>query len=289
MSFYLLLSYFFIYGILGWCTEVGYAGVKQGKFVNRGFLNGPICPIYGVGICIVVTLLTPLKDNLILLYITSTILVTILEGVTGYAMDKIFHNKWWDYSNQPLNIGGYVCLVFSLVWGVACVFVVDFIHPLIAMLVEHIPFIVLVIALVIFSIALFADLYVTSAAIFKLNKRLESMDKIAKELHEISDQLGEGIFNQVSTTMEKQAATKEKYDETMERIAEAGLEFKEKTQEVSEEMAGRVASLKESYQELAGKRSVISKRLVRAFPKMESRKHNDQLIKFKERLASLKK
>ena len=58
-------------------------------------------------------------------------LVTVLEGLTGYLMDKIFHHKWWDYTNQPLNIGGYVCLIFSLVWGVACVLIVRVIHPVI--------------------------------------------------------------------------------------------------------------------------------------------------------------
>lgn len=269
-----LLSFFFIYGFLGWCMEVGYAGVKSAKFVNRGFLNGPICPIYGVGICIVVSLLTPFKENLILLYITSTVLVTVLEGVTGFAMDKIFHNKWWDYSNQPLNIGGYVCLVFSLIWGVACVVVVDFIHPVIAMLVDHIPFVLLVILLVIFSAALFADLYVTSSAIFKMNRRLESMDKIAKELHELSDQLGEGIFNQVSEAMEKQEEAKEKL---------------EALKEVPDELAARIADLKQNYQELVEKRSAISRRLVKAFPKMKSRKSNEQLMKMRERLAAHKK
>lgn len=296
MTFTTLLSFFFIYGFLGWCTEVAFAAFKERKFVNRGFLNGPICPIYGVGICVVVSLLTPIKDNLILLYITSTILVTLLEGVTGWAMDKIFHNKWWDYSEQPLNIGGYVCLVFSLVWGVACVAVVDLIHPPIAMVVKHIPSVVLVVILVILSAALLADLWVTASTIFKMNKRLEAMELIAKELHELSDQIGEGIFNQMTATMERQEASKEKYEEAKEkyeeakeRILEVGIEFKEKSQDVSEEVTARIASLKQNYQELTEKGNAISRRLVRAFPKMKSRKSNEQLEKLRERLAGLKK
>ena len=131
---------FFIYGLLGWCTEVAFAAVKSGKFVNRGFLNGPICPVYGVGVGIVVFLLYDYRDRIVLLYVLSTILVTFIEWLTGYLMDKIFHHKWWDYSHMPLNIGGYVCLLFSLVWGVACVFIVKVIHPLIARLVGMIPF-----------------------------------------------------------------------------------------------------------------------------------------------------
>ena len=128
---YYLILYFFVYGFLGWCTEVAFAACKERKFVNRGFLNGPICPIYGIGVGIVVQFLTPYKENLVLLYIASVVMVTALEWVTGFILEKIFHNKWWDYSKMPLNLNGYVCLLFSLIWGAACVLIVDFIHPLI--------------------------------------------------------------------------------------------------------------------------------------------------------------
>ena len=76
MDIYYILLYFFVYGFLGWCSEVGFAAFKEHRFVNRGFLNGPICPIYGVGVTIVIAFLTPYKDNLILLYVSSVILVT---------------------------------------------------------------------------------------------------------------------------------------------------------------------------------------------------------------------
>ena len=131
MQTYFFILYFFTYGFFGWCTEVAYAATQQRKFVNRGFLNGPICPVYGIGVGVVVQFLTPFENNLFLLYITSIIVVTVIEGLTGYLMDKLFHHKWWDYTNQPLNIGGYVCLLFSLAWGVACVIIVKVIHPFI--------------------------------------------------------------------------------------------------------------------------------------------------------------
>ena len=139
MSIYYSILYFFVYGFLGWCTEVIFAAFKQHRFVNRGFLNGPICPIYGVGVTLVIACLEAFQSNLLLLYISSVILVTVLEGVTGWAMDKLFHNKWWDYSKLPFNIGGYVCLLFSLIWGVACVFIVYFVHPLIHQVLSLIP------------------------------------------------------------------------------------------------------------------------------------------------------
>ena len=82
------------------------------NFVNRGFLNGPICPIYGIGVSLIITLLDGCKDQLIILYLVSTVLVTLLEWVTGVLLEKMFHHRWWDYSEMPLNIGGYVCPFF---------------------------------------------------------------------------------------------------------------------------------------------------------------------------------
>lgn len=93
MTYYDILFSFFIYGFLGWCSEVAFAAFKQHSFVNRGFLNGPICPIYGIGVTVVVASLQPYVGNLILLYITSTILVTFLEWLTGFLLEKMFHHR----------------------------------------------------------------------------------------------------------------------------------------------------------------------------------------------------
>mgnify|MGYP000044955444 CR=1 FL=1 len=126
MSIYYSILYFFVYGFLGWCTEVIFAAFKQHRFVNRGFLNGPICPIYGVGVTLVIACLEAFQSNLLLLYISSVILVTVLEGVTGWAMDKLFHNKWWDYSNKKWNMDGYICLQYSVLWGILGVLALKF-------------------------------------------------------------------------------------------------------------------------------------------------------------------
>lgn len=359
MDIYYIILYFFVYGFLGWCAEVGFAAVKEHKFVNRGFLNGPICPIYGVGVTIVIAFLTPYKDNLILLYVSSVVLVTLLEGVTGWAMDKIFHNKWWDYSKQPFNIGGYVCLIFSLVWGVACVAIMDLVHPLIHQVLILLPHTIGIVLMVILGIAMFADLYVTASAIFKFNKRLASMEKIAEELREISDQIGEDIYEKVVVAMEKQEVSRQKLDETAaewkEKTQEAAAELKlktqeaaaewkektqetatglrektqdatsgllektqetasellektqetasgllgktqetasgllEKTQEISDEMRSRIGDLKSRYQELGSKTPKVSKRLVKAFPRMESRNYKIQLEELRKKLNERRK
>ncbi len=249
MKIYFLILYFFTYGLLGWMTEVAYAAVVERKFVNRGFLNGPICPIYGVGVSVVLYFLTPLSDNLLLLYLASTILVTVLEGLTGYVMDRIFHHKWWDYTNRPFNIGGYVCLLFSLVWGVACVFIVKLLHPGIHKALSWIPVPAGIVLIVILSVALFVDLYVTASAILKLNRRLERLEEIAGELRELSDRMGENIYENVVGTVEP-----------------------------------RILDLKQRYEEIAAQRGKVSRRLVKAFPKMESRLHKDILEELKARI-----
>ena len=273
--------------------------------MNRGFLNGPICPIYGVGVTMVIWCLDPVRENLLILYVASVILVTVLEGLTGYAMDKIFHNKWWDYSNMPMNIGGYVCVLFSLIWGVACVAIVDVIHPIIFKGLEWIPYIVGVVLIVILMFTLCADLYVTASGIIKMNRRLERMENIAGELHEISDQLGEEIYKGVIVALEKQEESKKKMEEAAQTLedalkektaaaAELGDGLKEKIErireeggQVTEEMIARIAGLKQKYRE-AGKLELFSnRRLLKAFPKLESHDCKDQLEELKRQLKKL--
>ena len=131
-SFYEYLAFFVIYAFLGWCAEVIFNAVNTGHFVNRGFLNGPVCPIYGFGMVIVVLCLTPLQKNWLLLFLGSMVLTSALEWLTGYVLKKVFHTSWWDYSDQPFNIGGYICLRFSILWGLGCVMVMYLVHPMIS-------------------------------------------------------------------------------------------------------------------------------------------------------------
>lgn len=110
MSFYEIAWVIFVYSFLGWCAEVVFAACRRGIFVNRGFLNGPVCPIYGFGMALVLALLTPVKDSFLPLFFGSMLLTTALEFFIGFIMERFFHDKWWDYSDNPFNIKGYVCL-----------------------------------------------------------------------------------------------------------------------------------------------------------------------------------
>ena len=123
--------YFFIYAFLGWCVEVVFHTITTGRWVNRGFLNGPVCPIYGVGMVLVLLALWPLRHNLFVLFLGSVVLTSTLELITGWVLKTLFHTTWWDYSDEPFQLGGYICLRFSLAWGVGGVFMVRIIHPVV--------------------------------------------------------------------------------------------------------------------------------------------------------------
>lgn len=270
MSIYYSILYFFVYGFLGWCTEVIFAAFKQHRFVNRGFLNGPICPIYGVGVTLVIACLEAFQSNLLLLYISSVILVTVLEGVTGWAMDKLFHNKWWDYSKLPFNIGGYICLLFSLIWGVACVFIVYFVHPLIHQVLSLIPHTAGIALIAILGIALLSDMIVTTSAIVKFNQYLELLKHITDELHAISNQIGAELYQNVMHVLDMQESSRQKLDDVK--------------LEVSEEIRMQIVELKTRAQNLGEKVPKPARRLLKAFPKLESRNYKAQLELFRKKL-----
>ena len=270
MSIYYSILYFFVYGFLGWCTEVIFAAFKQHRFVNRGFLNGPICPIYGVGVTLVIACLEAFQSNLLLLYISSVILVTVLEGVTGWAMDKLFHNKWWDYSKLPFNIGGYVCLLFSLIWGVACVFIVYFVHPLIHQVLSLIPHTAGIALIAILGIALLSDIIVTTSAIVKFNQYLERLKHITDELLAISNQIGSELYQNVMHVLDMQESSRQKLDDVK--------------LEVSEEIRMQIVELKTRAQNLGEKVPKPARRLLKAFPKLESRNYKAQLELFRQKL-----
>lgn len=202
-SWFQILWYFYIYGFLGWCSKVAFAAVAHGKFVNRGFVNGPICSIYGFGVMSVLLVLGPLKSSLWLLFGGSVLFTSAIEYLTGWVLEKVFHDKWWDYSKRPLNIKGYVCLEFSVLWGIACVFVVDVFQPLVAKVVDLIPKKLGWVLLGTFSALWIADNIITAMEIRKLPKKLRALQAIEDSLTAISDEIGEEIYIRTSDAKDR--------------------------------------------------------------------------------------
>ena len=190
-SLYHILAFFLIYSCLGWCVEVVYAAATTGQLVNRGFLNGPVCPIYGFGMILVLFFLTPLEDDLLLLYLGGVILPSALELVGGWALYKLYRTRWWDYTDKPFNIGGYVCLEFSLMWGVGAMVMVKVIHPTIAALVNIIPPLVGFVLMCLLYAVYAADVVATAIAASDLARELDALEKVADSMHAVSDAMTE--------------------------------------------------------------------------------------------------
>lgn len=242
---------FIIYAFLGWCSEVAFAAVNKGKFVNRGFLNGPVCPIYGVGMLIVVLCLWNLRDRPLLLFLGSALLTTALEFVTGFVLERFFHDKWWDYSDMPFNIKGYVCLKFTILWGLAASFIIGAIHRFIYMLIEKTPFILGVILLAVFSAAFIADFTVTLTALVKLPKKLKAMAEAERALRAVSDKIGENISDTTIAAKEKGEALAE---ENKPRLEELKAEYEKKKKEFSAML----------------ERNFVQRRIFKAFPNLKN-------------------
>lgn len=122
------LLFFYLYSLIGWIWESCYVSAKKGRWVNRGFLNGPLLPIYGFGAVTILLSTMAVRNSLPLIFLFGMIGATVLEYVTGACMEKIFHVRYWDYSNQKLNLNGHICLSSSLAWGVFSVLLVKVIH-----------------------------------------------------------------------------------------------------------------------------------------------------------------
>jgi uncharacterized membrane protein len=125
---------FFIYSFMGWVYESIYCTVKDKKWRNRGFLYGPIIPIYGFGAVIISIFVSVAEDNKVTtpvwkVFLVSMIGSAIMEYVTSWAMEKIFHARWWDYSNMPLNINGRINLISSTGFGLAGVLIIYVLKP----------------------------------------------------------------------------------------------------------------------------------------------------------------
>lgn len=134
-----LILYFIFYSFLGWLMETCYCSILQHRLVDRGFLYGPVCPIYGAGVLLMILFFTPLKSNLLLFYLTAVVVMTSWEYFVAWILETTTHVRYWDYSNHRFNIKGRVCLSIALTWGVLSYVVIFWIHPPVERLYDTIP------------------------------------------------------------------------------------------------------------------------------------------------------
>lgn len=248
MDIGVLIVYFTLYSFLGWCTEVLYYFKKEKHFVNRGFLNGPFCPIYGFGAVILIVLLHPFQNSLFYLFLGATFLTSALEYFTGFILERFFHSVWWDYSDNALNIKGRICLSFSLLWGLGSLLIVKYFQPLISNLVYNIPRNILYVLDVCVAIYFLLDF------ILSVNSLVE-LTKISKQLKDISIQI------------------KSNSEAILVRAKASALEVEQKFSSLKEnsalELEQKVSSLKESYETLSFKLKGKHLRFLKAFPTLK--------------------
>ena len=231
---YPLLLYFFVYESIGWMIEVGYNAVHSGRFINAGMLSGPWCPIYGFGACAVLLFLSDIANtNKLLLFFGSMLIASIIELVTGFVLEKLLHRKWWDYSDRRLNLGGYICLEYSLLWGMCCFVLYEAIHPLLRHLIGFLPAKLAWTITVVLFLLLLVDVVNMVATLLGLNKKWKYSAKISQDMQKVSDQIGERVFEHTRDLEEKRQKLHEseaakRIEKRREKLLHRWLAFSEK-------------------------------------------------------------
>ena len=235
---------FYLYSLAGWCWEVSLSFVKHRRFVNRGFLTGPILPIYGFGAVTVLLCCMPVRGSVWLVALLGTAAATLLELATGAAMEAMFHVRYWDYSRERFNVHGYICLKSALVWAVFSALLVCWVHPALRGMVRRVPPFFAAVLASSFTAFAIVDTVVAVRRALDLRALLESMERYAKELealHSTLDGVGERVSEMIRGFGESVGATHEELAARMERLAAARERIARQAQErrISLEEAAR--------------------------------------------------
>ena len=181
--------------------EIAYASIKKKHFINRGVLNGPLCPVYGIGMLLVLTFFKSLENHFLFLVIGSGVVATLLEFFTGGLMERLFKKRWWDYSDYKYNLGGYVCLPFSALWGLAAALTLRFIHPFVFAIIQKLPVLPGKIILIVLLSLLIIDLISVLGIVFEVQKYNQQIEELAGGMHQISNRLARAIFTRIERRM----------------------------------------------------------------------------------------
>jgi len=253
----LILSKYFLwlitYSFLGWVYESAICSIDERSLVNRGFLNGPVCPVYGFGALASIFILDQRTDNIIILFFVGMFLTCTVEYITALLLEKLFHAKWWDYSHNRFNFQGRVCLLGAVVFGILSVLLIKYIHPFVRGLTNQLPDWSLIVSSIFIFLAVMFDLYITVRHLLLLNGRLEEIQSAFNRFVEQYAKRAEGLKNTLLDKFEES----EFYNERIKKLINLGR-----------------------FQNI---------RLARAFPKLRPLKYNDAWQKLKSILLNTNK
>ena len=192
------LTFFMLYCMFGWCFESSYCSLKSGHLQNRGFCHGPWIPLYGVGACLLVFFAHGHEGNYLYLFLLGFFGGTILELITGLLMNHIFHMRWWDYSQNPLNFHGYICFFASIGWGIMAIFLMQVVHKFVSSIPADWSYLTFVVIDTMLYTLFVEDVVFSVIAALEIRERLgrlarnsEEIQNLRRSISELYERIGE--------------------------------------------------------------------------------------------------
>ena len=267
-----------IYSIIGWVYESTICSIGQRKLINRGFLNGPYCPIYGTGAVLVLLVLGRIQ-NPVLLFFAGAVLTCSLEYLTSWLMEKLFHARWWDYSKRKFNIGGRVCLIGAVVFGAFSVVLILVLHPWVKSLTDRLTDTALTWICAILLVGIVSDLIVTVKGLLGTHAVFaEYAVLLQQKRRELSEKLRLGAE-------EGRERIRERGSEELAKLREAaelGAEEREKIRRTTEEERERF------YAKLQMRLNAQQRRTINSFPQWKLTRNNEVLDGLREAMEKAK-
>lgn len=271
MTKYLFIFLLMItYSIIGWCGEMVYCSIGQRRLCEkRGFLNGPICPIYGHGALVVLIALHGGCSSPILTFFLGAILTSLVEYVTSFAMEKLFHMRWWDYSRYRFHLNGRICLLNSTLFGLASVVLCHFANPPIAAWLTNLFTIGAGVPLSIVILLIYlADIVLSVRSAIQIGDRLAKLHTVQEELSNKLEEMRSEAFQSVHATLEPLA---------------------EHTGELTARLEAVKAEAQQKLHTLYERQDIFERRLLHSFPTLQSIRHPETMKKWREYLMNRKK
>ena len=280
------LFFFYFYCFFGWCFESTYVSLKQKKLVNRGFMRGPFLPLYGTGAIMMLVVSMPFQNNVFLTYLAGVVGATILEYITGVTMEALFKVRYWDYSNQPFNFQGQICLGSSIAWGFLTILMTRVVHKPIETFVLSIPMNVLTIVTSIITIYIVADFTLSFKAAMDLRDILVKMEKAKEEMARIQRRLDVLVaFSNEGKEEKKQerelrmnelaASLEQRFAKAKETVASKPLAYSENAKEEIAELRTRFNLYMERRKGSREMLGFYKRDMIRNNPTMVSKKFKD--------------
>lgn len=277
-----MFLYFVWYSFLGWCMESTYCSIMEKHLINRGFLHLPLCPIYGAGVLIMVNFFTPFTGNPLLFYVMATVVMSAWEYFVGWLLEVTTHMKYWDYSHRRFNLKGRICLGNCLWWGVASYFVIYWIHPATIRLLGTLPVLARQITAYVLAAAVIADTVITIRDLALISKALAKAEEARVQLELGKKELQEQLDARKDALAQSLEAKKENLQQSLEAKKD---DLQESLENRAERAKARLAALEERRSQMLAAADKHSRRFVRHYRTLSSRRYSGTLAELRRRAA----